>query len=185
VYEIRLSDFGDSLSVVVRNINLLRDQSNAGLGAIRDVARSFTERYHGLESKPEDPKEVAEAEAAAEELLADLIGEDAYRIWTETHTIYVPSSIRPHQRYVIRPGHRIDIERLSDRRIPIALRETNKWVADNRSICIETHDEYPIGDQMASIYLLCKYDESSLWTIGNVYNFPVLPTPFIRAMAWD
>ena len=109
---------------------------------------------------PKDQPQVI-ANARGQDLLKEIVGEVVYRRFQKQGWIDVPSLEKPGIMYRIQPWHEI------------ALLEKNakkEWVSNHQSICIHAREAHVEGDEVAAHVLLCRYNEKTLWKMGNLHG---------------
>ena len=100
-------------------------------------------------------------EIRGEELLKDIIGEEAFLEFKEKGFVDVDSVKDPNKRYRIRDCRRIGIVKF----------ENGEWVEKAVSLCINpTTWDWAQGDHIATRILLAQFNEEHLEKTANVYQ---------------
>lgn len=123
--------------------------------------RIITNTARETPAKPAEPTPQVIANARGQDLLKDIVGDVMYRRYQKQGWIDVPSMEKPGIMYRIRPWHEI------------ALLEKNvkkEWVSNHQSICIHARETHVEGDEVAAHVLLCRYNEKTLWKMGNLHG---------------
>jgi hypothetical protein len=123
--------------------------------------RIVTNTVRATPAKPTEPTPQIIANARGQDLLKEIVGDVMYRRFQKEGWIDVPSLEKPGITYRIKPWHEI------------ALLEKNakkEWVSNNQSICIHARQRHVEGDEVAAHVLLCRYNEKTLWKMGNLHG---------------
>jgi len=110
---------------------------------------------------PAEPTPQIIANARGQDLLKEIVGDVVYRRFQKQGWIDVKSIEKPDITYRIRPWQEI------------ALLERNakkEWVSNNQSLCIHARQRHVEGDEVAAHVLLCRYNEKTLWKMGNLHG---------------
>jgi hypothetical protein len=135
---------------------------------IRDLYQAQRGRTQGPDEapvvqriEPAEPTPQIIANARGQDLLKEIVGDVMYRRFQKEGWIDVPSLEKPGIMYRIKPWHEI------------ALLEKNakkEWVSNNQSLCIHARQRHVEGDEVAAHVLLCRYNEKTLWKMGNLHG---------------
>ena len=109
---------------------------------------------------PADQPQVI-ANARGQDLLKEIVGDVMYRRFQKQGWIDIRSADKPGIMYRIQPWREI------------ALLERNakkEWVSNHQSICIHARETHVEGDEVAAHVLLCRYNEKTLWKMGNLHG---------------
>lgn len=167
--------FTTNLNQAITTVNQAREhqevlwQQITAWGAANNFVFDGTARPAVRKESAEELRLKRLAERKSRALLREILGDRRYRLFRKSGAVFVASRKHSDMAYEIAPGRMIQLHK----------RVNGEWRMTRGRLCIHPAEQMPVGDEVASLVLMARFDEDDLWKTANLHGDPtsIIPLP--------